>query len=242
MADGQQEKERIYYNGEKGVYWRVIDEIVDGIKNKKYVSGCQIPTEPELMEQLRVSRGPVREAIKILSALGIVTIRRGEGTFVTEVDDMQTMDSVVYALLMAAVSYEEVLEFRYYIEDMLLRIAGEKASEEEIRELEELVEEAQKSYENNDRKRIQELDMQFHDRIVGLTKNRFIIKMVKGVYEFVNREMISKNPNVDKYYQEARASHLAIIEYLRTKDSRYIDKDVMYERSKICFDYADGKE
>ena len=47
--------------------------------------GAPLPTEPELMEQLDVSRNPLREAMKALEALGIVDIRHGYGTYVGSV-------------------------------------------------------------------------------------------------------------------------------------------------------------
>lgn len=226
---------------ENSVYWRVIDKIIKGIKTRKYKPGTQIPTEKELMDEMGISRGSVREAIKALSALGIVTIRRGDGTYISQAEEIPPMDSVVYALLMANASLEDVLDFRFHVENMLLRVAADKVTPEDIRELESIIDQAQVAYEQNDIARVQELDMIFHMQVLEYTRNPFFIRMVSAVYEFAGREIISKNPNIGPYYLMSKESHLDDIKYLKTKDSSYIDKDTKYDRSKIWFEYYSEK-
>lgn len=55
------------------------------IVDRGLVAGSLLPTESELMEQLKVSRHPLREAMKALEAVGIVDIRHGHGTYVGSV-------------------------------------------------------------------------------------------------------------------------------------------------------------
>lgn len=54
---------------------------------KKYMPNDRLPNEYDLSAQLGVSRTSLREAIKILAANGILTIKRGSGTFVTATTD-----------------------------------------------------------------------------------------------------------------------------------------------------------
>lgn len=63
-----------------------VDLVVNSIKQllmeRTLKPGDKLPSELEISEELRVSRGSVREAMKILSAFGLVDIRVGNGTYV----------------------------------------------------------------------------------------------------------------------------------------------------------------
>ena len=59
---------------------KIIDRIVKAISTGQFKVGEKLPSEFELMEELNVGRNSLREAMKILSALGVVAIRRGDGT------------------------------------------------------------------------------------------------------------------------------------------------------------------
>ena len=60
------------------------DKIIDLIESKKLLPGERLPSEQELMKELNVGRGTIREAIKSLVSRNIVEIRRGVGTFVAK--------------------------------------------------------------------------------------------------------------------------------------------------------------
>ncbi len=62
----------------------IVNEIEALIHNQKLQVGDQLHTEIALSEQLGVSRTTIREAVKTLSAKGVVEIRRGVGTFVCQ--------------------------------------------------------------------------------------------------------------------------------------------------------------
>ena len=78
------------------VYWDVIDLIIKDIRLHKYKPGDRLPTELELMEQTGLSRSSVREAIKVLSAMGVVRIQRGSGTFISDASSVVGLESITY--------------------------------------------------------------------------------------------------------------------------------------------------
>lgn len=219
----------------QSVFWRVIDEIIQGIRARRYKPGSRLPSEKEFMDRLQISRGSVREAIKVLSALGIVVIRRGEGTFVATADDALMVDSVVYTMLMENTPPQETLEFRNQIDDMVLRIAAQKVTQEEIQELEERIEEMHRLHDAGELELVREMDVQFHLRIVDFTRNSYIHKMVKGVYEFIAPEFVIKNPNKEEFFELAERSHQDIVRFLRTGDHSELEQN--YKRSEIWYDY-----
>ena len=219
------------------IYWRVIDTIVEDIKNKKYKPGDQIPTEKELEEALHVSRTSVREACKILSALGVVDIVRGKGTYIANPEHMMGMDSLACVLLLTSANQEQMIFFRVDVEQMILRAAVDHVTDEDIRNLQKILDHAQAAYEQGDYKRVQEMDVRFHLSILDLTKNPFMIRMVRGVYEFMAREMILKNPNSGEFYETSKKSHMRDLQYLASKGRSGLDRAENIRQAKICYQY-----
>lgn len=65
------------------LYLQVKDKLAQEIEAKRYKYGERLPSEPELAAIFGVSRSTLREAIRALAQEGLVTIKRGLGTFVT---------------------------------------------------------------------------------------------------------------------------------------------------------------
>src|SRR5580698_6575182 len=66
------------------MYRRIAEDLRRQIESGELPSGAQLPTELELREQYEASRNTIRDAIKWLTALGLVETRPGQGTFVVE--------------------------------------------------------------------------------------------------------------------------------------------------------------
>ena len=82
----------------ESVVQSVINRLTDAIKNGELKPGDKMPSEIELAESLGVARSSVREAIKILSYLGVLESKRAEGTFVCEGFSESMIDPMVYGI------------------------------------------------------------------------------------------------------------------------------------------------
>lgn len=71
---------------------KLVAQVTQAIAQGSIPLGSYLPTEPQLMAQFGVGRNALREAIKILEAFGLVTVRRGAGTYV---QDSCTFDLLV---------------------------------------------------------------------------------------------------------------------------------------------------
>lgn len=69
---------------QRPMYQQIADTVRRQIENGELPHGQQLPTELELREKYNASRNTVRDAIKLLSSLGLVETRPGQGTFVTQ--------------------------------------------------------------------------------------------------------------------------------------------------------------
>lgn len=92
----------------------------------RWAVGMRIPAEPELMSQLGVSRGTLREALRSLQYAGLLEIRRGDGTYVRSRSEIGT------ALAHAQPPLEQVLEARAVIEPELAGLAAMRADDADI--------------------------------------------------------------------------------------------------------------
>lgn|SRR5882757_141509 len=102
------------------------DELTDLILSRGLQPGDLLPTEPELIEELGVSRTSIREALRALQALDIVEIRHGYGTYVGR----SSLDPLTNGLTFRTLQgigrdLSDILEVREALEDGLIRrVAG----------------------------------------------------------------------------------------------------------------------
>ena len=68
----------------KRVYLEIMDQIKEKIQRKELRPGDRLPPERQWSEQLGVSRATVREAIRSMEMIGLVTCRQGEGNFIND--------------------------------------------------------------------------------------------------------------------------------------------------------------
>ena len=103
-----------------------VDVVVNNLKQLlmegKLRPGDRLPNELEISEGMGVSRGSVREAMKILSAFGLIDIRVGNGTFVSETPGNKLMDSLLFSFFVNNPDIQNLYELRQIIEIDILEL------------------------------------------------------------------------------------------------------------------------
>jgi GntR family transcriptional repressor for pyruvate dehydrogenase complex len=121
---------------------RVVAELlIRRIREQKLEAGTRLPSERELMRQLRVGRSTVREALNGLALIGVVEIRHGQGVFV--VSPAQPQPEALEAALNRGVT-GELLEVRLLVEVAMAGFAAERATPEDVAAIETVL----KAYEH----------------------------------------------------------------------------------------------
>ena len=134
----------------ESVVQSVINRLTDAMRAKELRPGDKIPPEPELAESLGVARSSVREAIKILTYLGVLESKRSEGTFVCNGYKESMIDPMVYGIILNQDSFENLMELREMTEAGMMRLAIDHHDEEELIELEEILNEMKTAIEDPD--------------------------------------------------------------------------------------------
>ncbi|MDV3124165.1 FadR family transcriptional regulator [Mycobacterium sp. 21AC1] len=101
----------------------VVSRIKEYILTNHLSPGDPLPTENELSQQLNVSRSRIREAVKTLSALDIVEVRHGYGTYVGQLSFRAMVESLAFRGMLNAEDglhvFAELVDFRELIETSL---------------------------------------------------------------------------------------------------------------------------
>ena len=156
------------------IYKNIVEQIVDLIHDGSLKEGDRLPPERTLAEMLQVSRTSVREALKVMEIMGIIEIRPGEGSVVSDFN-VEPFLSMIWPVILAKGGIEKDLqEFRKILEEGSIRILARKGENEEFFSgLKEIVDEMEKSID--DCAQSVRLDILFHRRIFELTGNRLLL-------------------------------------------------------------------
>ncbi|MEA2514870.1 MAG: GntR family transcriptional regulator, transcriptional repressor for pyruvate dehydrogenase complex [Thermomicrobiales bacterium] len=106
-------------------YEQVVQQIRERIRSGALVPGQRLPTERELADSFAVSRGVVREALKVLASMGFVESRQGSGTYVCS----NPIPSISRALTLSATTEEHSILSLYELREALDVVAARLAAE-----------------------------------------------------------------------------------------------------------------
>lgn len=205
------------------VVQQVIDSLTEAMIQKELRPGDKIPTENELSESLGVARNSVREAIKILVFLGVLEIRRPEGTFVCNGFSESMINPMIYGIILnQGDSYDSLMELREMTEAGVLRLAMEKQTKEDMEGLSRALAQMKEAFfrEPQDLQASFEADNRFHDTIMEMGRNVMVSKInniVRILTESVRYDTVSgmiTSGRADELYE----AHERIYQMLCEKD------------------------
>ncbi|WAJ71754.1 FadR/GntR family transcriptional regulator [Catenovulum adriaticum] len=160
---------------------RMVTELGKAIVRGEYNSETGLPSESDLCEKFGVSRTAVREAVKMLSAKGLISSRQRQGIRILPKSNWNLLDSEVLSWsLKGEVSLQvlrEYLQMRKGIEPQAAALAAQTSDFSAISKIEQALAKMRTAAESGDPKAELEADIEFHISILLATKNRFYIHM-----------------------------------------------------------------
>ena len=112
---------------------RAIDSIRQMISSGALRPGDQLPPEQELADQLGVSRGSLREAVRALSQINVLDVRRGDGTYVTSLVPSELLSGLSFAIdLLQTHGVDEVLEVRRMMFPAATALAAQRVTPDQL--------------------------------------------------------------------------------------------------------------
>ena len=198
---------------------QTISFLTDAIMRRELRPGDKIPTEVELADKLGVSRNTVREGVKTLVFMGVLEIRRPEGTFVCKTFKPHSMNPLIYSMILKQKeSYQDLIGLRECIDFGTHQVIMEQGLQpDDAAKLREIATSIQEELDapNPDAKLICQTDIAFHDAIAKATHNELIV---------IINDMLSKL---------TYGSRIKTIEHcIATNDRKYL-VDIHFEMLKI---------
>jgi DNA-binding GntR family transcriptional regulator len=184
----------------RALYEEVAELLRQRIFSRELQPGAWID-ELAISSEYGISRTPLREALKVLAAEGLITMKMRRGAYVTEVDEKDLSD--VYHLLSL-------------LESDATGVVAVKATDAELKELQGLHLELEKSASN--RTRFFEINERFHLRLLAIADNRWQGQMVadlRKVMKLNRHNSLLKAGRID----ESLAEHRAIMQALSARDA-----------------------
>ncbi|GAA1939248.1 FadR/GntR family transcriptional regulator [Kitasatospora viridis] len=144
--------------------------------------GARLPTEKELADEVQMSRTVVREAVKILSALGRLSVQKGRGIHVAKPEQSAWQRSLASFLPADLRQVDELFEFRRHVETISARLAAQRATPVQVRELREAARQTAEEAERNDLKAFAAADVAFHLAVAAAASNMFFASAVDAAH------------------------------------------------------------
>jgi GntR family transcriptional repressor for pyruvate dehydrogenase complex len=198
---------------------RVYEEIVSKIKvlieEGRLKSGDQLPPERELSEVFKVSRSSLREALRALESEGFLECRQGDGTYVASKPIELLVKHLASAILTEKDTQLELFEIRRLIEPQLALLAAERATNDDIARLEEIL---NKQSDEIDRgETAVDIDKDFHYALAEATKNKTILRVMDNLMDAIE-ESRDRSLQVEGRPEKSLAYHRDVLNALKAKD------------------------
>ena len=157
-------------------------QLLESITSGVFAPGDKLPSERELMEQFEVSRVTIRDALRIIQSLGLVTIKRGvnAGTYVCEPTGEPITKSFENLIAFGKVNFSHLIQARLIIEPEAARIAATCATDKDIANLQTWLEKAAGSVHKS-LKEARLANERFHHEIACISKNPIIIYITESI-------------------------------------------------------------
>ena len=118
----------------------IVATLMAELTSSTYAPGDRLPPEREIGLRFGVSRTVVRDAMRLLAFRGVVDVRPGSGVFVARADATAATESLRIMLQGSIdLGYEKVHEVRETIEARIVELAAERATDDELARLDELL-------------------------------------------------------------------------------------------------------
>jgi GntR family transcriptional regulator, transcriptional repressor for pyruvate dehydrogenase complex len=166
------------------IYEHIVEQIQALISDGKLRPGDQLPPERALAETFKVSRTSVREALRALEMSGLVEGRQGGGTFVKTPSAHDLVQPLASVLLAGKQQLADVLEVREVLEPGLACLAAERASDDQIAEMEAILERQAERVRRGET--YPDEDTAFHHTIALAAGNPLVLRLVGVVMDLLH--------------------------------------------------------
>lgn len=179
--------------------------------------GDRLPAEAVLSAQMGVSRGSLREAVRVLVDSGVLDVRRGDGTYVTALTPELLLSGLGTAVqMMRDTSMLKLIETRRVLEPAVTALAAQRASDEEVRQINLHLTMMRQSHDLDE---LVKHDADFHHAVSTSSGNTVLSSILNGISDVTTLTRVWRGL-IDKDARDRTiAEHSAIASAISAHDS-----------------------
>ena len=182
---------------------------------KEFAPGEKLPNELDLSQRLGVSRATLREAIQSLTSQGVLEVRRGRGTFVSqrveEIDDFGFS-----ALEQVRGQLRDLFELRSIFEPQAAALACRRATQDELTDILRRGREVEACIQSGTDRT--QADRAFHAAIVRAAHNEFMVRLLPVIDQAVETAVAS-GARREELAQATLRDHAQLMEFFEKRDA-----------------------
>lgn len=192
------------------VFQDVVEQIQEAILDGRLTAGQTLPAERELKETFNISRGTLREALRVLEQKGLIEIKLGVGggSVVKMVDTDQISESLGLLIRSQKVSLNHLAQFREDVEGIVAAHAAENHVAEDIQTLKDLLVKAHSCVKkgSSQRNAFIDIDKQIHLTMARITGNPVYITVLHSIHDnihrYYDRFLSMEKPELEENYND----------------------------------------
>ncbi|WHS59317.1 FadR/GntR family transcriptional regulator [Pseudomonas sp. G2-4] len=192
---------------------QALDQLRQRISDGVWVVGQRLPTEPELVAELGISRNTVREAMRVLAFSGLIEIRQGDGSYVrATVDPLDTLK------VLSRCSLEQARETRHILEVEAIGLAALRRTDEDLRALRQALKASGEHY-HGDLEQYIACDLAFHRRLVDAAHNPALSELYRYFSSVIGAQL-RQSLNIVPRHQHVFDLHGEILDAVERQDAQ----------------------
>ena len=167
----------------------ILDQMEQALLAGRLAAGGRLPAEREFAAALGVSRASVREALRVMEALGLVDVNRGSAGAVLRPEPRNAFADILRLhLALGHYSWESIIELRVILERWSFARAAERVDAQLLHELSKLLEKMEDP--SIESRPFLELDVAFHSEVVSASDNRLLAGILDGCRALIRKGML----------------------------------------------------
>jgi GntR family transcriptional regulator, transcriptional repressor for pyruvate dehydrogenase complex len=198
----------------------VIDQIRQAIFDGRLKPGDKLPSEKELTEEFRVSRGTLREALRSLEGLGVLEIRQGVsgGPYVTEIGVERAKENLASFFQFKNLSIMNLVEVRLILEPTIAAVVASRITDEDLRKLADLNKKCSRALRQKGPNQLREEFLEFHRIMASVTDNPILTFLLDVIKNLPVAGLDAGKSPTKRFARYILAGHVRIYEALKERN------------------------
>lgn len=193
----------------------IAEQIIDLIASGELKLGERLPSQRDLAKQLGVGVSSLRESLQSLTAMGLIQMQAGRGTFVSDSFEGAASRFAAVAPLIGTQELGELLEARLHLDSAVAQMACKRATSADLQSVRSAFRAMEAAAASNDMQGLERADVAFHVGIAQAAHNDVMVQLISSLISMISRQ-IEATP----YSKEVIDQHREILHALEERNPK----------------------